>query len=427
MKLRAEALVFVLAVLAGWSLSAGIGLTAAQRAGAEVRQAEGDPSASMRAGEAARRRGDLHEADRHFRRAWTAVSHRAEAARALRELHRASGFQTPVDETAFAETQALLGDGFVRHETARFVILSDADRDWTRDKASLLERAYHQFFRVMDRLEYPAVPPRHKLQCVLFSDHAMYVAFASVHDGVDAPWIAGYYAGLSNRVVFYDDSTGPSFVRAFDQLSEIEQSAAEMRNEARAARRERREETARNLWAHADEIARNVDRERARLHREAEQASKSKTIHEAIHLLAFNSGVQSRSHQYAFWITEGLASSFETDRPEAAFGPDHVTKSRMEEFDAHRADGSLFDLETLVELIRPPSDEAEVADVMYSQSYALLAYLYRYERRSLGEYLASVLEEPPGFISPQRQGELFRKAFGDPRSLENRWRRRLRG
>src|SRR5262249_52989303 len=138
----------------------------------------------------------------------------------------------------------------------------------------------------------------------------------------------------------------------------------------------------------------------------------------------FNCGVQSRARQYPFWLTEGLAMSFETDAPDNAFGPDHGSETRQAEFEGMLEKHRLFDLETLVQLNIPPDREADTADVMYSQSYSLFEYVFRYERRALGAYLSDVWAEPAGSISPRRHFEMFTARFGDPAGVERRWLKR---
>ncbi len=427
MRLRPEAIAFCLAALLGAGLSSLVvrgpvvatGAVASPTAAPAARQGR----ERLRKGDLAVRRGDLHAADKHYRRAWDFDATRPRAADALRSLHEHPRFELRADEKSVSEAQALLGEGFWRLETKHFVILSDASRDWTRQKAALLERAHHQYFRFVDRLEFPVYPPQHKLLCILFEDHAMYQAFARTHDGVNAPWIAGYYAGLSNRVVFYDDRSGPAFRKAFEQLDDYERDVSDLRREARSLR-DAPDESA-SLSARAAHLTRRVASERTRLEEEAAHAAQAKTIHEAIHLLAFNTGLQSRAHQYPFWLTEGLAVAFETDQPDAAFGPDRPTERREQEFQRFLQEGGLIELEALVAMNAPIVADAEGVDALYSQAFTLFTHLVRKSRRTLVGYMLDIRDEPPGRITPPRHVELFTAHFGRPASVERRWLRSL--
>ncbi len=425
MRLRADALVFMVAVVGGWAAaSLLVGASAAQQSAAQSTISVA-PERALALGRQAMAQSELAPADGLLRVAWTHAPSRQQASRALRELHRTPDFDLPTDEASISETANLLGSEFSRMETAHFVILADTDRDWTLGKANLLERTFRQFFRVTDRLDYPAHPPKEKLLCIFFRDHSMYRAFAREHDKVEAPWIAGYYAGLSNRVVFYDDRTSPGFTHAFGELDRYQRDAHDIRTQAKEAERSKDKDRAQFLAARAESLESQVQQERGRLASEASYAADAKTIHEATHLLAFNCGVQSRAHHYPFWITEGLATTFETDRPKASYGPDKETPERMREFLHFYDDGTLIDLEAFVSMAAPPDDSAETADIMYAQSYGLVAYLYRYERRALSAYLLSIAIDPKGSPSPKKRLERFRAHFGDPQALERRWLKRM--
>lgn len=293
----------------------------------------------------------------------------------------AGGEALAADEASVAATAELLGAAFKRFETEHFVILSDGERAWTQARAALLERANHQFERLMGRLGLPVSAPESKLLCVLINDYAAYAAFARTHDGVTAPWVAGYYAAFSNRAVFFNDATSPQFQRARADASREPGGAA--RVDARAA---------------AVTIA--------------------KTLHEAFHLIAFNRGLQSRARQAPFWLTEGVAACFESESPNRAFGPDHGVEKREAEFRALLREGRLIPLEALVAMNAAPPEDDEIAGVMYAQSYALVRYLFRHRRDELAAFFRDLQREPPGLMTARRHGEMFAARFGDPREVE---------
>lgn len=408
-----------------WLGLAGAGLSAA--AGARAGQTLLAPSDStdgvrlLRQGERAQSSDDLARADALYRASWESPSTRDRAAEALRRLHNLPGFSPPVDEAQVEEAIEQLGPGFSRMETARFVVLSNADQRWTAARAALLERTHHQLFRVMDRMRYPIAPAAKKLLVIFFRDHADYREFAKRVDGVEAGWIAGYYSGMANRAVFYDDTTGPAFAAAFETLSEQERRAMEARREATRRRREDRDAAA-ALAARADDMATHVAHERERLAQEAHRSSEAKTIHEATHLLAFNCGVQSRAREHPFWLTEGLASSFETSRPHAAFGPDQETDFREEAFERFAREGALLPMKEFVSLVGVPEDAPpERADVMYAQAHALFEFLHRHERRALSAFIADFWDRPPGASSPEERLAMFEERFGEVERFERRW------
>lgn len=424
--MRTEA-VFLSAMIAGaWLVSTILGMGGPKPAQATELAARQSipPSQAFDQADVARKRGDLAQADRLYRLAWVSPGIRARSAAELRTLERA-GYDRPADEKQVADTAALLGPRFHRYRTDHFILLSDAAQSQTRAKLGALERAHHQFFRTMGRLGFDAVPARTKLLCVLFADHAMYRAFAKKQDNVDAAWVAGYYAGRSNRAVFYEDDTGPSFAAANAELDSYESRLKDLRSQATTARRARRNDDAKLISAQAEQLRRQIRSERSRIGADAKQSSISKTIHEAVHLLAFNTGVQSRSREYPFWLTEGLATSFETDRPNAAFGPDRPSTLRLDVLRESVSAGRTIPLRELVALTAPPNDDPSTTGALYAQTWSLFTYLYRTDRRSLAEFFNDALVEPTGASTPERRLEMFEYRFGDVDRLEHRWLRQL--
>ena len=419
--IRTEA-AFLSAVVAGaWLATAMLGMSAPTSARAtSLAQAAPNGASLLEAAHDARRRRDLADADRLYRLAWRDVATRARAAESLHALE-SDGLEAPVDEEQVEPVAQQLGAAFRRFESDHFVMLSDAPRSTAQAKLEALERTHHQYFRAMDRLGFHAIPAPQKLLCILFADHAMYRAFASAQDGVDAAWVAGYYAGLSNRAVFYEDESGPSFTAATQKLADAERRVRELEDQATQARRDRRTDEAQFIAAKAEQLSRQIASERARLDTQARHASIAKTIHEAVHLLAFNTGLQSRAHQYPFWITEGLATSFETDRPHAAFGPDRPAEAREEELARAVENDRLVSLESLVSALQPPDDNDQITESMYAQSWSLFGFLHRTERRSLSSFFDDMLDEPAGAMTDDRRLALFEEHFGDVDRVERRW------
>lgn len=410
-------------VVGAWVASAMLGVSSPSPARATaIAQADApDPRTALAQGDEARRRGDLDDADRLYRRAWMDPASRARATASLRSLERA-GRTTQLDETHIAQTTVLLTPAFRRYESDHFVLLTDAPRSAAQSKLAALERAEGQFTRAMDRLGVSGIPAEHKLLTVLFANHGMFREFAAKHDQVQAEWIAGYYAGLSNRAVFYEDSAGPNYADAMNQLAEIAHRTDRLREQAREARQERRSDDARTLASRADELNRKRLSEQARLDTVVATSTISKTIHESIHLLAFNTGVQSRLREYPFWLTEGLATSFETDRPLAAFGPDRPSDSRDASLSRSIEDERLLSLRELVSLTAPPPDDSILTETIYAQAWSLFRYLARTERQSLAGFFSDMLEEPAGRMTDRRRIELFERRFGDADRLDRRWR-----
>jgi hypothetical protein len=118
-------------------------------------------------------------------------------------------------------------------------------------------------------------------------------------------------------------------------------------------------------------------------------ADASKTTHEAVHQLAFNSGVQKPGVMYPFWLSEGLACNFETADASKPFGPYMDNAGRRQRLlEAHGA-GRLMGLESFVSLTRLPSDPGAVAD-LYSEGFGLFQFLFRKRHEQMRRYLVKL-------------------------------------
>lgn len=362
---------------------------------------------------------DHAQAAEILRRALSHAPWDVEIARTLRDTYDAGRLEPGVDERAVEGLIAALGPAFRRTETKRFVVLSDASTSWTRTRERLLERTYHEVTRFGERIGLPVVPPEHKLVVVLFAQHAAYRAFALEHDGVEAGWVAGYYASVPNHAVFYDDRTSPAFQEAHAQLDEVVA-------EARAAGRIAHGSHASPDAQRADQLRAHAREQRERLEEQAEVASLAKTTHEAAHLIAFNTNIQRRSRHYPFWITEGLAIAFETSNPDRRFGPSVRDEARDAQFTEIRDAGGLAPLYEFV--ARTEVHHHDIAHVReeYTQAYSLFTDAARYQRDELAQLFLEIARAPAGRTTVEAQREHFVHAFGDIERYERAWLKRSR-
>jgi hypothetical protein len=321
---------------------------------------------------------------------------------------------------AFDAARSVLGASFRTYETRRYVVLSDADPVWTRTQSERLERTHHQFHRFARRIGLRPLPLQHKLVCVLFEDRADYQRFARAQDDVMDPWIAGYYAPVPDRVVFYHGKANPSVVAARVRLDEMADDVDSISRELADAMRGGRKGDAEALHEYRQRYQQHLRRERVRVDTFTEQVNIATTVHEAVHQLLFHTRVQSVGVHYPVWISEGLATTFETGTTSSAFGPDHEYEPRREAFDELLAKDGLLDLEAFVAWLRLPNDE-DVVHAAYHQSYALVTWMSRYRRNELRHYLEQIRREMPGELSEARARSLFEGSFGSIAALERAW------
>lgn len=322
-------------------------------------------------------------------------------------------------EPAEDTVRRLASRDHVRYETRHWLVLSDADVAWTREQGGRLERTVAEYRRVMRRLGIEPGPIRHKLVCVLFDDRADYRRFARSADQVAAEWVAGYYSPAADRTVFYRADANPSVVAARARLAELEDDLAGIESRLLDARREgdldraRRLETQRTAWR------KHLGGESRRISAFTNEVGVATIIHEAAHQLLFHTGVQSGAVPPPIWISEGLATAFETDSPSGAFGPDFEYPARRDRFRELMATGAMLPLRDIVRWDEVPSSDSEVIDALYHQAYALTTWLFRARRGELRSFLIAIRDAPPR--SDADRLAAFERAFGPVDRLEKQW------
>ncbi len=246
-----------------------------------------------------------------------------------------------------ASIRAALPSDFREIAVGPFALFTDASSYVTTAAQEALELSAREFAAWASALGLPLEAPRGPLRVVLFSRHSDFLAFAREEDGIDASWMGGYYAALTNRVVLYDDADSPEY-RALLARCPGDHSGRALRE---------------NVLA------------------DARRATSRKTLHEVAHLLSFNTGLQARASEYPLWLTEGLAEAFVVD----TIGPDRDAPDR-----ARPASRELLTLGCSGGLHR-----ADFHD-LYGQSRALVASLRATAPERLGRCLEAFRVAPAG-------------------------------
>ena len=371
--------------------------------------------------EAAGRHGEAFEA---YLEAWNDPRFRDVAARRARALERLARFGAQNDVRILEPLQERLGPGFATYRSRSFLVLSDADDAWTRSRITLLERAREQYFRDLDRLGVPIHPHSERLACVFFGEHGDYLEFARRHDGFDAGWTAGYYSMAHNAIVIHDDRTSPSLTRVMRQIDEHQARIDELLARATQADRQRQTEQARLLREAAADLEANLASERQRIEDQVLRFGVAKVLHEAIHLLAFNTGLQQRGVAYPLWVSEGLAASFEAGSTKGRFGFAFAYAPRQQQLDDIVLAGTLPDFTDLLTLDDNTNLRADTARPLYAAAYGLFQELHRTQRRELAAYLAELADLPVGERSDAEHVEKFERHFGSIETIERRLKRR---
>jgi hypothetical protein len=375
----------------------------------------GDISQQLQLGDWAVAQGLLDEADALYRRVLKQKPHDERAYESLLELAGQRTLGNSSDTRKLA--RELLAPEFIEYQSKRFIVFTDRGGDVASRQLSLLERTHHQYLRFCQRLSLRPLPLEHKLVCILFSTAANFQHFGKEYDQVTDLQISGYYSPKHDWIVFYHAGGSQDAIRAHQDLNQLRAEIDDLGEQASQAALDGHHDDAQLIRSAARRSRVQIDQHRQQMNMYAEQRDTATIIHEAIHQLLFHTEVQSRTIQYPLWICEGLATSFETDTAQNAFGPDCDYAPRRRRFEELLASNSLLSVSELVSLEAVPHNKS---DAMYQQSYALTTWLCRHRKIQMRAYLTELSTISANSL-PANHIKLFEAHFGETQSLERTW------
>jgi hypothetical protein len=296
--------------------------------------------------------------------------------------------RTPLDRPVMEAPRDLgrriLGElppGFDLLVTRHYVICFDTSRAYAQWCGALFERLHDAFMNFWRQAGFETTSPPRPLLVVIFADRQRYEAFAARDLGAATDRVVGYYNLMTNRVTTFD-LTG---------------SAALTRPAGQAAAR-----------AGLEILA------------QPEAAGMVATlVHEATHQMAFNAGLHRRLAPVPLWVSEGVATYFET--PDLAHdrgwkGIGNVNRQRLDRFLASQEPGWL---ERIVRDDAPFRQPAEALDA-YARAWALTFFLMQTRKAAFVDYLEAIAAKSPLVDdSPEERVADFQAAFdAAPGALE---------
>ena len=311
---------------------------------------------------------------------------------AVQKLHLLSGdtilSQQPVKQLKLPTPRDLgkqvladLPGRFSLLTTRHYVICYDTSVGYARWTAALFERLYSGFHTFWKQQGIDLKPLQHPLVVIIFSDRQSYMAAAGKDVGEASHSVIGYYNQLNNRVTTFD-LTGSDSLRA-SNTSSAGRAGTEILASPEAA----------GLVA--------------------------TLIHEATHQLAFNAGLHQRLAPIPVWVSEGIATYFETPDLGSSRGwhsIGSVNRPRLDLIRHRFSPGLLTRMITSDKPFRDP-DEALIA---YAHAWAVVSMLAKTRRVEFSNYLRSLATKCPlsSDSSSARLAE-FQAAFGEsPDALE---------
>jgi hypothetical protein len=287
-------------------------------------------------------------------------------------LDEASGIDTPRDLG-----QRILADlppGFSVHVTKHYVVCFDTSRDYAKWCAALFERLHDAFGNFWTKAGLEVVDPPRPLVVVIFADRAAYEAHAVRDLGAAADRVVGYYNLLSNRVTTFDLTGTDGVMRPGGS----------------------------QRGAAASQIMASP----------AAAGLVSTLVHEATHQMAFNCGMHRRLAPVPLWLSEGIATYFETpelDSDRGWRGIGAINRPRLDHFLANHRPGDIAAILASDDRFRSAEDPLDA----YAAAWALTRYLIDTRKRAFVDYVRlQAAKQPLTDDSPEERLRDFETAFG---------------
>jgi hypothetical protein len=286
----------------------------------------------------------------------------------------------PMDHEQLSQTLLQeLPSGFKTTSTKHYLIAYDTTEAYAKWNAALYERLLRGFYTFWKRLGIELQEPEFPLVTIVFSSRQGYLKYAEKDQVKNAASMIGYYNMLTNRVATYD-------------LTGIEEIIPDGK----------RVETS--------------DLVNAILSRPAAERAVATIVHEAVHQLAYNCGLQRRLADNPIAISEGLAMFFEAPDLKNPSGWGGIGKVSGHNLAIFRQAMAARAAKPISELIQDDSlfhDPATVS-IAYGESWALTYYLIKTKSKQFTAYLKELAQRPPlEATDPKRRLEDFQRFFGD--------------
>ncbi len=267
------------------------------------------------------------------------------------------------DATIERRLLAEMPPGFEVYRTNHYLICHNTNERYVAWVGSLFEKLHRGFYAYWKNQGWELQPPRFPLVGLVFADRESFVQYARPELGDSVNGIIGYYNLETNRITTFNMP--------------------------------------------------NAERNVATI------------IHEAMHQLAYNAGLQRRFADNPMWVSEGLAVFFEAPDFSTPGGwrsigrVNTVNLQRFKKFLPSRPADSLATLIGDDQRFR----DAQTATAAYSEAWALNYFLLKTRRKQYVDYLKQLSEgEPLQARGPRDRVRMFEQAMGtDLATLESQF------
>lgn len=296
-------------------------------------------------------------------------------------------------EEIYQQFQEQLPPGFKIHKTKHYVLVHNTSAAYANWVAQLFERLYRGFYNYWKSQRVRLSEPRFPLVAVVFNDKNSYLSYAEREVGESAKAMIGYYNLNTNRMITYDLTGINGLVPPGMQIPS-----------SRVV----------NQLLSQPQAERNV----------------ATIVHEAVHQISYNSGLQVRLADNPRWLSEGMAMYFESPdlSNSAGWSMGKVNYHNLRGFAQYLPNRPADSLTTLITEDQRLLD-AKSARTAYPESWALTYFLMKTKRKNYAAYLQELAKLPPlgEKQSPRKRLDLFKKHFGsDLEQLDQQFIRYMR-
>ncbi len=240
------------------------------------------------------------------------------------------------------------------------------------------ERLYRGFYDYWKNLDVELHEPEFPLVVNVFANQAGYMQQVSRDQLQSGSAMIGYYNLSTNQTVSYDLTESQKFDSANDRLSKT---------------------------ALINAIRSSPGAER----------TVATIVHEAVHQLAFNSGLQVRLADNPLWLSEGIALFFESPDMTSSRGWSGIGKVNQYQLSVLRTLPAQSE-DWITPLIQDDSlfHEAATVNSAYAKSWALTYYLVKTKPKQFAAYIKEISQLVPLMpTDPKVRANLFHTHFGN--------------
>ena len=273
-------------------------------------------------------------------------------------------FQYLGDDRMAEHLLQTMGNSFAIHRTDHFVICSDASEIYTRYCGQLLESVLRKFQLFFSESTVRIYDPSSRMQVVVFRSTATFQEHARLqHPETDFSDVPGYYSIRDNQMLITAVPGDLDFKRPSDLLRTLKMNRRQIET----------------------------------------------IVHECVHQLAFNTGLQKRYAEVPLWVSEGLAVYFEGTSGRGSLGwsrPGEASRIHLPTLKKQ----PIFQQLPLATLIssNEPFQNSDLLASSYSESWALVHFLVTRKRGNFDRLLQGYQQlMPRKLISPAEHLERF--------------------